>query len=39
MVFARYLGLAPGWRFLIGEDGYEDVWFDPDLLQRGHELE
>lgn len=26
-----YLGLAPGWRFLIA-DGYEDVWFDPGLL-------
>lgn len=27
----KYLGLAPGWRFLIA-DGYEDVWFDPTLL-------
>lgn len=26
-----YLGLPPGWRFLIA-DGYEDVWFDPSLL-------
>lgn len=26
-----YLGLAPGWRFLIAPD-YEDVWFDPSLL-------
>lgn len=26
-----YLGLAPGWRFLIAED-VEDVWFDPSLL-------
>ena len=26
-----YLGLAPGWRFLITPD-YEDVWFDPTLL-------
>jgi hypothetical protein len=26
-----YLGLPPGWRFLIAE-GYEDVWFDPSLL-------
>jgi len=32
MVFAQYLGLAPGWRFLIGEEGYEDVWFDKNLL-------
>jgi len=30
--FVAYLGLAPGWRFLIGEDGYEDVWFDESLL-------
>lgn len=26
-----YLGLPPGWRFLIAE-GYEDVWFDENLL-------
>lgn len=26
-----YLGLAPGWRFLLAP-GYEDVWFDPALL-------
>jgi hypothetical protein len=26
-----YLGLPPGWRFLLAEN-YEDVWFDPDLL-------
>lgn len=29
---APYLGLGPGWRFLIAPD-YEDVWFDPSLLQ------
>lgn len=28
----KYLGLAPGWRFLIADD-YEDVWFDPKLLE------
>lgn len=27
-----YLGLAPGWRFLIDDRGYEDVWHDPSLL-------
>jgi hypothetical protein len=27
----KYLGLAPGWRFLIAP-GYEDVWFDENLL-------
>lgn len=26
----RYLGLPPGWRFLITEE-YEDVWEDPQL--------
>jgi len=28
----KYLGLAPGWRFLLGDNNYEDVWFDADLL-------
>ena len=28
----KYLGLAPGWRFLIAGD-YEDVWFDGSLLE------
>jgi hypothetical protein len=28
---ATYLGLAPGWRFLIAP-GYEDVWYDANLL-------
>ena len=27
----KYLGLAPGWRFLIAP-GYEDVWEDKSLL-------
>ena len=27
----KYLGLPPGWRFLIA-NGYEDVWEDPSLL-------
>ncbi|MBW8882332.1 MAG: hypothetical protein JF615_13170 [Asticcacaulis sp.] len=27
----KFLGLAPGWRFLIA-DCHEDVWFDPQLL-------
>jgi hypothetical protein len=26
-----YLALAPGWRVLLAP-GYEDVWFDADLL-------
>ncbi|RAJ77610.1 hypothetical protein CLV59_107379 [Chitinophaga dinghuensis] len=29
-----YLGLPPGWRFLfVGDDHYEDVWFDESLLR------
>jgi hypothetical protein len=27
----KYLGLPPGWRFLLG-DNYEDVWQDLSLL-------
>ena len=27
----KYLGLPPGWRFLIAPD-YEDVWYDPNVL-------
>jgi hypothetical protein len=26
-----FLGLPPGWRFLLAED-YEDAWFDRNLL-------
>lgn len=29
----KYLGLPPGWRFLIGEGNYEDVWEDLSLLK------
>ncbi|MHA3789131.1 immunity protein Imm33 domain-containing protein [Flavobacterium hauense] len=28
----KYLGLPPGYRFLITDDGYEDVWEDKSLL-------
>jgi hypothetical protein len=28
-----YLGLPPGWRFLIAPN-HEDVWFDPSLLKK-----
>lgn len=28
----KYLALPPGYRFLIGENNYEDVWFDETLL-------
>ena len=27
----KYLGLPPGWRFLVAND-YEDVWYDESLL-------
>lgn len=30
-VAQKYLGLPPGWRFLIAGD-YEDVWYDGSLL-------
>lgn len=26
-----YLGLVPGFRFIIDAEGYEDVWFDDQL--------
>lgn len=29
----RFLGLPPGWRFLVAGN-YEDVWEDPSLLNR-----
>ncbi len=29
----KYLGLPAGWRFLITDDGYEDVWQDKSLLK------
>lgn len=28
----KFLGLPPGWRFLKAND-YEDVWFDPAVLE------
>ena len=27
-----YLGLPPGWSFIIDDKGYEDVWFDPQFI-------
>ncbi|QOV92480.1 immunity protein Imm33 domain-containing protein [Humisphaera borealis] len=32
-IIIPFLGLAPGWRFLIA-DGHEDVWFDGELLSE-----
>jgi hypothetical protein len=35
-VVTQYLGLAPGWRFLIDPSKeYVDVWFDENLLLGG----
>ena len=28
----EYLALPPGYRFLIDDNGFEDVWFDNELL-------
>jgi hypothetical protein len=28
----KYLGLPPGWRFQIDDEGYEDIWFDETIL-------
>lgn len=33
-IILKFLGLAPGWRFLVAEGGnYEDVWEDKSLLE------
>lgn len=29
----KYLGLPPGWRFLIA-DNYEDIWYDATILDE-----
>ncbi|EIY6411492.1 hypothetical protein MNF40_004523 [Vibrio parahaemolyticus] len=29
-----YLGLPPGYRFLIDNNGYEDIWYDSSLLEE-----
>ncbi|EJN6830023.1 hypothetical protein ATY35_20115 [Vibrio cidicii] len=28
----KYLDLPPGYRFLIDSNGYEDVWYDSNLI-------
>lgn len=28
-----YLNLPPGYRFILTDEGYEDVWFDKQLLK------
>lgn len=32
-IVLQYLGLAPGWRFLIDNNGHEEVWYDSKLLE------
>ena len=27
-VILKYLGLAPGYKFIVDHNGYEDVWFE-----------
>lgn len=29
----KYLGLPPGYRFLIDNEGYEDMWMDENLIK------
>ena len=31
----KYLDLPPGYRFLIDEAGYEDIWYDESLMNIG----
>ncbi|MEI9911886.1 MAG: hypothetical protein WDO71_20940 [Bacteroidota bacterium] len=32
-IILKYLGLPPGWRFQIDDNGHEDIWFDPSILE------
>lgn len=29
-MIAKYLALAPGFKFIVDDEGYEDVWFEGD---------
>ncbi|WBS02105.1 hypothetical protein OU994_28265 [Pseudoduganella sp. SL102] len=31
-----YLALAPGFKFFVDDEGYEDVWYEPEAL-KGHD--
>ncbi|KAA3438233.1 immunity protein Imm33 domain-containing protein [Rufibacter hautae] len=31
-IILKYLGLPVGWRFQIDDRGYEDVWFDEEII-------
>jgi len=28
-----YLALAPGYGFVIDDEGYEDIWYEPDIVK------
>jgi hypothetical protein len=30
----KYLGLPPGYRFLVDNKGYEDIWIDLNLINK-----
>lgn len=29
-----YLALAPGYRFIIDDEGYEDIWHEPVITKK-----
>ena len=31
-ILLKYLALAPGFKFIIDDQGYEDVWFEPEII-------
>jgi hypothetical protein len=32
-IVEKYLALKPGFKFIVDDEGYEDVWFDETLLK------
>ncbi|WOI47425.1 hypothetical protein [Acidovorax sp. BLS4] len=30
----KYLALPPGYKFIVDDEGYEDVWYDPSAFVR-----
>lgn len=35
---SNYLALAPGYKFIVDDEGYEDVWFDPSSFKRAGQV-
>lgn len=35
---SKYLALAPGYKFIVDNEGYEDVWFDPSSFKRAGQV-